>query len=115
MTTSKLTTLRRTLAFAGAFAAIAIAPVSFAATQNSDVPSIKVRYNDLNLTTSAGVDALYTRIARAANAVCPIADIRDLAAVSYAKQCQVQAIARAVQEVNNTKLAVVHAARVARG
>ena len=112
--TSKLTALRRTLALAGAFAAVSVAPMTFAA-QTDAVPSITVRYSDLNLATASGVDALYHRISKAASNVCPNPDIRDLTAASLAKQCQVEAIARAVRDVNNPKLAVMHASHVSRG
>jgi UrcA family protein len=74
-----------------------------------------VRYSDLNLATAVGVDTLYQRISKAASGVCPSADIRDLPAVSAAKQCRVEAIARAVRDVNNPKLAVMHASHVSRG
>jgi len=115
-TTSKLTTFRRTLALVGACAAMAAAPMSFAAPQGAAaVPSVAVNYTDLNLASSAGVDALYHRISVAARAVCPNPDIRELAALSAAESCRVEAVARAVREVNNPKLAVVAANRISHG
>jgi UrcA family protein len=114
-TASKLTTFRRTLTFVGACAAMAVAPMSFAAPQSSSVPSIAVSYDDLNLATSAGVDALYHRISVAARSVCANPDIRDLGAVAAAQNCRLDAVARAVRDVNNPKLATVHAARVSHG
>jgi len=114
-TTSKLTTFRRTFAFVGACAAMAVAPMSFAAPQTTGVPAIAVSYDDLNLATSSGVDALYHRISVAARSVCANPDIRDLGAVAAAQNCRVDAVARAVRDVNNPKLAIVHASRVAHG
>ena len=114
ITTSKLTTFRRTLAFVGACTAMAVAPMSFAAPSDS-VPTTTVRYDDLDLATPAGVNALYHRIANAATEVCPSPDIRDLTAATFARQCRVEAVARAVRDVNNPQLAVVHAARVSHG
>ena len=104
--TPKLT-IRRSLALAGAFAALAVSTLSFAAPLSDDVPSVAVRYDDLNLTTPAGVNALYSRISHAARAVCPDSYSRDLAVQSAAERCQVQAIAKAVHAVNNPQLAVV--------
>jgi UrcA family protein len=110
-TIPKLTILRRTLAFVGACAAMAVAPMSFAAVPGDSVPTATVRYNDLNLSTPAGVNALYRRIRTAATEVCPNPDARDLSAARAVKQCRVEATARAVRDVNNPQLALVHAAR----
>jgi UrcA family protein len=112
---SKLTTLRRSLAVAGAFAALAVTTTSFAAPLSDDVLSVTVRYDDLNLSTSAGVDALYHRISSAARQVCPNLHSRDLGVVAASEHCQADAVARAVREVNNPHLALVHAAHVSRG
>jgi UrcA family protein len=79
------------------------------------VPSVTVRYSDLNLATADGVDTLYRRISNAASLVCPTSYTKDMDAAAKAKQCQVEAIARAVQKVNNPKLALVHATRISRG
>jgi UrcA family protein len=112
---SKVTTFRRSLALAGAFAALAATSISFAAPLSDDAPSVTVRYDDLNLSTSAGVDALYRRISNAARQVCPDARSRDLSVVVASERCQAHAVAQAVREVNNTHLALVHAAHVSRG
>jgi UrcA family protein len=111
----KPTTLARSLALAGALAALAFTSVASAASPSDSVPSIRVRYDDLNLTTASGVASLYSRISRAADAVCPRADIRDLRGMDYRNQCRADAVARAVSEVNNAKLAMLHTARVTRG
>src|SRR5262249_33516658 len=110
--TLKLITLTRTLAFLGACAAMSAAPASFAAAQSDAAPSVTVQYNHLTPASPAGVDALYHRISNAASAVCPQTDIRDLRANAAAKRCHVEAVARAVQEINIPQLAVVHASRV---
>jgi UrcA family protein len=113
--TSKLFTLGRTLAFLGACATFGAVPATFAAVPSSDVPSVTVRYSDLDLTTTVGVNTLYRRIANAAYNVCPRPDMRDLQATGVADQCRAEAVARAVHDVNNPKLAMVHANRVSRG
>lgn len=108
---SKLTTFRRSLALAGACAALAVTTVSIAAAPSDEVRSMKVRYDDLNLATAAGVDTLYHRISSAATVVCPIEDGRNLRMVAIMERCRADAIANAVRDVNNPQLALVHAAR----
>lgn len=117
MTTAaaKPTTFRRSLAVAGAFAALAVTTGSFAAAPSDQPSTVTVRYGDLNLDTAAGVDTLYHRISSAARAVCHDENSRDLAIVAAVKHCQENAIAQAVHEVNNPRLALVHAARVSHG
>jgi UrcA family protein len=112
---SKLTTFRRSLAVVGAFAGLAVTTISFAAPLSDDPPSVTVRYDDLNLSTSAGVDALYRRISNAARQVCPDARSRDLGIVAASERCQANAVAQAVRDVNNPHLALVHASHVSRG
>jgi UrcA family protein len=113
--TLKLTALSRTLAFAGAFAALAVSTTSFAAAPGNDPPSVAVRYDDLNLSTTDGVNALYRRITVAARQVCPDPYSHDLAVVAASERCQATAIAKAVGEVNNPQLAALHATRVSHG
>jgi UrcA family protein len=112
---SKLATFRRSFALAGAFAALAATTTSFAAPYSDAPPSVTVRYDDLNLATSAGADALYRRISIAARAVCGDEYSRDLAVVAANQRCRADAVAKAVREVNNPQLALVHAARTFRG
>jgi UrcA family protein len=112
---SKLTMLRRSFAVASAFAALAVTTASFAAPLGDAPPSVTVRYDDLNLATTAGVDTLYRRISVAAREVCPDTHSRDLAIVAASQRCRADAVAQAVEAVNNPRLAVVHAARVSRG
>jgi UrcA family protein len=100
-----------TLAVVGVVASVG----SFAATPGVDAPSVAVRYDDLNLSTTAGVDALYRRISVAARDVCPDIHSRDIHAVLAARHCQSAAISKAVSEVNNPSLAMLHAARPSRG
>jgi UrcA family protein len=108
-------TFRRSLAVVGAFATLTVATTSFAAAPSSDVPSVSVRYDDLNLTTSVGVNALYHRISVAAREVCPDVYSRDLAVVVAGERCQANAVAHAVRDLNNPQLALVHAAHVSHG
>jgi len=112
---SKLTTFRRSFAVAGAFAALAVTTTSFATPYSEAAPAVTVRYDDLNLATPAGVDALYRRISSAARAVCSDENSRGLAFVAATELCRANAVAKAVREVNNPQLALVHAARISHG
>jgi UrcA family protein len=112
---SKRTAFRRSLAVAGAFATLALTTVSFAAPPSDEAPSVTVRYDDLNLATAAGANTLYHRISSAARAVCRDEYTRDLGILAAIERCRANAIAKAVREVNNPQLALVHAAHVSRG
>jgi UrcA family protein len=114
-TIAKSTQLRRAFAVAAAFTALSAAATSQAAMPGDDTVSVTVRYDDLNLSSPAGVNALYSRISAAARQVCPDSHSRDLGAVLAAHRCQVDAVAKAVSEINSPQLAMVHAARVSRG
>jgi UrcA family protein len=92
----------------GSIITAAAAGNACAAGTATEVPSVVVRFADLDLATDQGVRSLYARIARAAHAVCPDARIRDLNAASQSRACQQQAIARAVREVNTPLLAAVY-------
>ena len=100
-----------TLAVVSVVASVA----SFATTSSVDAPSVSVRYDDLNLSTSDGVNSLYRRISSAARQVCPGVYSRELNVVAAAQRCEADAIAKAVSEVNNPHLAMVHAAHVSHG
>jgi UrcA family protein len=102
------------LALLAACVAVSAAGSARAATV-SDVPTIKVRYADLNLATEQGSLALYDRIAAAAQQVCVPEDIRDLHAVAAARSCRAQAIAVAVRDVHSPMLASVYAAEQRHG
>lgn len=107
--TQKPAKLRRTFALAGAFAALAMTSISFAAPRSDSPPSVTVRYGDLDLSTAAGADVLYRRISGAARQVCPDVYSRDMNTATAGKRCQATAIATAVQRLDNPQLALVHA------
>jgi UrcA family protein len=106
--------LRAGLAMIAGCVVAAAAGVADAATPPADVPSMIVRYADLDLTTEQGAHTLYRRIQSAAQYVCPSADIRDLERSAISRSCQEQAVARAVQAVSSPRLAAVYAAHVKR-
>ncbi|HXQ46650.1 MAG TPA: UrcA family protein [Caulobacteraceae bacterium] len=77
-----------------------------AVAQISDtVPSVTVKYSDLNIGSRAGVQALFKRIDAAANTACGGApDIRQLNQLASFEACCRSAVARAVVEVNSPML-----------
>jgi UrcA family protein len=76
------------------------------------VPSVKVSYADLNLSTLAGADALYRRIERAARTVCGSDDMRERLGHWRAwRNCYDSAIANAVAKVNSPLLSAVHSSK----
>jgi UrcA family protein len=73
------------------------------------VPSVVVKYDPLTLSSEAGARAMYARLERVAQHVCPEASGRNLATLEAAKSCERQAVARAVRDINNPRLAEVYA------
>jgi len=100
---------------AGSLAGAMGTGLASAATSDADVPSIVVRYSGQSLGTESGVQLLYHRIVVAARQVCPEETVRNLAAHAMAQQCRQQAIARAVQQINNPRLAAMHARNTKNG
>jgi UrcA family protein len=74
----------------------------------TDSPAVHVRYDDLDLASPDGVHTLYQRIVAAAREVCP-AGRESLVHFVTGHACQAQVIERAVHEVRDLRLAVVHA------
>jgi UrcA family protein len=80
------------------FTCMFVAASAFGAVPG-EVPSETVKFQDLNVASPAGVAALYGRIHRAAQHVCPVPD-RQLANVQRANTCVAQAEARAVAQLD---------------
>jgi UrcA family protein len=99
----------------GSLAGIMAAGSAGAASLDSDVPSVVVKYSDQSLATDEGVHALYRRITHAAEQVCPDASTRDLSRLVRVSQCRDQAIARAIRQIGNSRLAALHAVRSKNG
>jgi UrcA family protein len=68
-----------------------------------------VYYDLRDLSTEQGTRALYRRLQEAAQAVCPGYDSRWRDVVATSKECQRQAIARAVAQIGNARLAAIDA------
>jgi UrcA family protein len=99
----------------GAALAAGAAGAAGAATVDNDALSLVVRYDSQILTTDSGVQHLYRRILGAAEQVCPEENIRDLGANARVRACRAQAVAHAIQQIGNTRLATLYAASAKSG
>jgi UrcA family protein len=77
--------------------------------QAADAPERVVAFQDLNLNTAAGVQALYRRIHVAADQVCGNVDGRDLQFARVHKACVQRATADAVAAVNKPTVVIAQA------
>jgi UrcA family protein len=94
----------------GGFAGIAAAGAAGASPASSDAPALTVRFNSEMLATDSGARALYRRLARAAEQVCPPQPSSSRLIPVAVANCREQAIAGAVNKIHNQRLAAVHAA-----
>jgi UrcA family protein len=78
-------------------------------------PSKTVNYSDLNLNSSAGVEALYKRIKKAAYEVCQMpTGTHQIRIESELKACKVDSVDRAIQQVNLPSLTALHQSKTGR-
>ncbi len=84
-----------------------------AETTTANTRSTAVRYGELDLSDAAAVEALYARLAAAAEGVCGVHDLRDLRARRDWRACYEAALADAVARLPNAGLAAKH--RMQRG
>jgi len=104
-----------TLLLLGSLAGVLAAAAAGAAGAIGDVPAVSVKYSQESLATNGGVYDLYRRITIAAKQVCPDVSIRDLSALRQVAVCREQAVARAISQIDNPKLAALHASRSKNG
>jgi len=88
-------------------AAFGIAGVA-GATTSSELPSVRVRYDDLNLNAPAGIAKLHARIHGAARFVCTPLESRVLGLREAYDRCVVDAVTEAVNAVGNANLSDFH-------
>jgi UrcA family protein len=74
-------------------------------------PQTVVDYTDLNLNSRAGAAALYSRITRAADRVCPLSGPVTLLAEATRKNCRARAIRESVATVNAHELTRIYAVK----
>ena len=75
-------------------------------------PIVRVSYADLNLSSQAGLVALYKRLQGASSAVCGPHSLREagsLKAANYNRQCYRDVMTKSVAKLNNAKLDEIHA------
>jgi UrcA family protein len=103
-----MTRLATKIVLLGGIAGLAVAGVAAASPADSKAPTLVVRYHAELLDTDSGARALYYKIARAAEQVCPheYSLLMNRAIV----ECRRQAIAGAVEKIHNQRLAAVYAA-----
>lgn len=78
-------------------------------------PAKTVNYSDLNLKSSAGVDALYKRLKKAAYEVCQMpTGTRQIRIEQEFKACKADAVDRAIQQVNLPMLTALHQSKTGR-
>ncbi len=89
--------------------------VSAGAPHSDDAPSVVVKYDARSLVEPNGVETLYRRLVRATNQVCPQRFDRDLRLAAHAQRCRAESLARAIQAVNNPRLAALYAEATKKG
>jgi UrcA family protein len=84
-----------------------------APTKDGDIPSVAVKYSDLNLSTTEGSHALYQRLVDAARRVCPQQGyVTELAHNREVQHCVTTTVERAVKEIKNPQFAEVAASKM---
>jgi len=99
--------LRQLALFTAACALVAVASTT-ATARDTDEKRVTVRYTTDMLQTTRGAEALYARIGRAATDACGNPIVRDLRERQLAEECQVTAIAEAVDAIASPVLLAVH-------
>jgi len=97
------------IAASAAFASLAQAQ----AITRTDVHQLRVRYNDLDVSTVAGASALYQRLQGAAHFVCG-QEGRSLAEQTQWRSCVRSAVGEAVTAVHSETLSAIEAGGGAR-
>jgi UrcA family protein len=86
-----------------------------AATTDDDVPRISVKFDPQSLNTDDGARIVYRRIVKAAERVCPATPSESRLVATVVQQCRNAAIARAVQAINDPRLAAISAVNLKTG
>ena len=91
------------------FTGVVAAGAVNAATLPEDVPSRVVHYRADSLATDRAAHQLYRRLVNAAAQVCPEEFTGSRLASPAVEQCRSQALARAVRQIGNPRLAALYA------
>ena len=98
----------------GVVGAAGIGAVS-AATPDDESPSIAVKYDPQAISSLDGARALYRKLVRAAEEVCPTNSASPLVPSPAVAECRAQSVARAVFKINNPSLVAVYNASTRHG
>ena len=80
---------------------VALAASGLATAGTSDITSVVVRYDDLNLNSEAGKARLQKRLRNAAESVCGLVETRFLVLRDAHDQCVAEALSNGVAAVAN--------------
>jgi UrcA family protein len=106
--------MKRIIFGAGALAAMAFSAAVFAdAGEQVTVREVPVHYSDLNANSSQGAQQLYARLKSAARAACGNEPGRRMEERIAFDNCRMDALAKAVSEVNSRTLTALHRSRIA--
>jgi UrcA family protein len=94
------------------FGALTLSFAAICSAQDSpDALQQKVKYADLDVSRTAGANALYARISMAANNVCRDLNHGDLATKVFFNRCVDKAVSDAVAKVDQPALYSVYSAK----
>jgi UrcA family protein len=79
-----------------------------ATADESLLPTMTIHYSELNMQSSAGVQALYARLRSAAKTVCATHDGRSLQQQFAFRACVAETLERAVREVHSDAVLALH-------
>ena len=101
--------LKSVLVAAAAVAGFGFAAAAGAQSSDNQVRQLAVRYSPASLDTDSGTRQLYARLVSAAGKVCeqPYGLVTSAAVID----CRKQAVARAVAQIHNSRLAELSAGR----
>ena len=94
----------------GGLAALGLAGAASASAEEGMIREATVRYSDSSLATDEGARALYSRLAHAAEKVCPSEPIYAHISTTSVLECRQKALNAAVAKIHNQRLAALHAA-----
>ena len=89
-------------------AALALGGLAHGSTRSQQVPSVVVKYGDLNLNSVDGIAKLHARLRGASQEVCSALDNRVLGLREEYDRCVSDALIRGVADVRNEKLTTFH-------
>lgn len=90
-----------------AAASLASSTVAAAGEPSGDRLQTRVYYDRRDLSSERGIRSIYRRIVNAAEEVCPGSDSHNLDEVAASKECERRAIARALGQIGNRRLAAL--------